>query len=293
MLGMNAASNNAVTGDLGGNLTGVDHVVICVHDLDVAQATYARLGFTLTPRGVHSVGTENHCIMLGADYIELVAVPRLHRTTQFYADFLKVGEGLAALALASPSAVHARDQIIAAGFGVTAPTDLTRSVEVDGMSATAAFGLTYLHDGQTPGARTFVCEHRTRELVWRPAFAQHVNGALGLSEITIVDEAPAAAMAPYARLFGPQYAHGEAAVRPAAGAMLQAARAQQLAARFPNLWISARPDPAVAILSVQVGDPGALTALLSANGFTPIPLPNGAIAVNALEAHGIALVFHS
>ena len=56
------------------NISGLDHVVILVRDLDAAQATYARLGLTLTPRGFHSIGTHNHCSMFGSDYVELLAV---------------------------------------------------------------------------------------------------------------------------------------------------------------------------------------------------------------------------
>ena len=53
------------------NISGLDHAVILVRDLDAAQATYARLGLTLTPRGFHSIGTHNHCIMFGSDYPSL------------------------------------------------------------------------------------------------------------------------------------------------------------------------------------------------------------------------------
>ena len=33
------------------HIRGIDHAVILVHDLDRAEDTYTRLGFTLTPRG--------------------------------------------------------------------------------------------------------------------------------------------------------------------------------------------------------------------------------------------------
>jgi catechol 2,3-dioxygenase-like lactoylglutathione lyase family enzyme len=57
-------------------ITGIDHVVIAVDDLDRAEAAYRRLGFTLSPRAVHSatMGTANHTIMLEHDYFELLAV---------------------------------------------------------------------------------------------------------------------------------------------------------------------------------------------------------------------------
>jgi len=57
-------------------ISGIDHLLVVVSDLDRAAATYRRLGFTLSPRAVHSahMGTANHTIMLERDYFELLGV---------------------------------------------------------------------------------------------------------------------------------------------------------------------------------------------------------------------------
>ena len=53
----------------------IDHVVINARDrLDEAAATYQRLGFALTPRGHHTLGSSNNLAVLGTDYIELLGV---------------------------------------------------------------------------------------------------------------------------------------------------------------------------------------------------------------------------
>ena len=84
------------------HIRGIDHAVILVRDLDRARDTYARMGFTLTPRGYHSLGSQNHCIMFGRDYIELMALPATPPAAfQYFADFLTRGEGVGALALAA------------------------------------------------------------------------------------------------------------------------------------------------------------------------------------------------
>ena len=55
----------------------LDHVVVNVRDrLDEAAATYGRLGFTLTPRGYHTLGSMNHLAIFGTDYLELIAAER-------------------------------------------------------------------------------------------------------------------------------------------------------------------------------------------------------------------------
>jgi Glyoxalase-like domain len=40
-------------------ITGIDHLVIAVPELEKAAAAYAELGFTVVPGGRHPVGTYN------------------------------------------------------------------------------------------------------------------------------------------------------------------------------------------------------------------------------------------
>ena len=52
------------------SIIGLDHVVVTVRDLDQAEHRWRELGFTISPRGLHSaaMGTANHTIMLGEDF---------------------------------------------------------------------------------------------------------------------------------------------------------------------------------------------------------------------------------
>ncbi|MEQ9568159.1 MAG: VOC family protein, partial [Pseudomonadales bacterium] len=52
----------------------IDHLVLCVNDLDAAIAAYRQLGFTVTPRANHPFGTGNALIQLNGMYIELLSV---------------------------------------------------------------------------------------------------------------------------------------------------------------------------------------------------------------------------
>jgi len=58
------------------NILGIDHAVFAVRDLDVARETFARMGFSVTPRRNHTLGSRNHCIVLGDDYLELLWLTR-------------------------------------------------------------------------------------------------------------------------------------------------------------------------------------------------------------------------
>ena len=56
-------------------ITGLDHLIVGVRDLEAARAQWARLGFNSTPRGRHlGWGTANHCLMLEEGYVELLGI---------------------------------------------------------------------------------------------------------------------------------------------------------------------------------------------------------------------------
>src|SRR5215472_6536698 len=51
----------------------LDHIVIDAREeIDRAAQRFAELGFRLTPRGRHTVGSENHLAVFATDYLELL-----------------------------------------------------------------------------------------------------------------------------------------------------------------------------------------------------------------------------
>jgi catechol 2,3-dioxygenase-like lactoylglutathione lyase family enzyme len=55
--------------------TGIDHLMICVADLEGAIAQYRRMGFDVRPGGVHpGKGTHNAIAFTDEDYLELLAI---------------------------------------------------------------------------------------------------------------------------------------------------------------------------------------------------------------------------
>ncbi len=276
------------------HLLGLDHVVIAVADLDAAQADYARMGFTLTPRGHHSIGSSNHCIMFGADYLELLASPAEppHPWRQFYTDYLAAGEGLAGIALATDSARRLYTDMLWAGFAPADPLDLSRPVAWDDGTREARFCITQLDPAKTPGVSVFACEHRTRELVWRPAWQQHANGARALAAIAMLVEDVALSAHPYARLFDTRPVEIDEGLLVNTGtAPIAFMNAAALAARLPDVVLGAHPAPAAAVLFLHVADRDAVDTVLRAGGMRPQRMPDGSIAVGADRAHGVALVF--
>lgn len=170
------------------HLQGIDHVVIAVTDLDQAQTDFQRLGFTLTPRGRHTMGSQNHCAMFPTDYFELLAVPADHPVTRYYSDFLRQGDGLAALALKTDDAKAFHAELLRDGIGCDAPVDFSRPVNLAEGVRDAAFRIAQVNIAETPGGRTFACQHFTRDVVWQPDDLIHANGAVGLQGISLLTD---------------------------------------------------------------------------------------------------------
>ena len=54
----------------------LDHVVFNVRfEMDRAESLFETVGFQLTARGYHTLGSINHLMMLTTDYLELIGLP--------------------------------------------------------------------------------------------------------------------------------------------------------------------------------------------------------------------------
>ena len=267
------------------HIRGLDHVVILVRDLDRARDTYERLGFALTPRGHHSLGSQNHCIMFERDYIELMAVPKPHPAFQYFSDFLARGEGVGAIALATDDAAAAHAEIARAGIAAEAPLALSRPVQDLGE---ARFSLVMLPPAQTPGFRTFICQHHTRDIVWRPEYQSHALGAREIAGIAVVaDDA-----SPYAAVVGGKPRRtGEGLLVETGSAPILVSGIGSIGKRLQGVSLQASAPPFVAALFIRVADRARAAAAMRRGGFSPVLLKDGSFAIGAGQANGVALVF--
>lgn len=274
------------------HILGIDHVVIATRDLDGARDSFARMGFTLTPRGVHTLGSENHCVMLGNDYFELLAVPKTHPATQYYADFLAAGDGLAAIVARTDSARGAYTEWLWSGLAPSDVVAFSRPVAAAGGARDAAFRITQLPTDRSPGGRVFCCEHLTPELVWRREWQTHANGATGLAAVAIVAADVEEVARCYERIFDTRAERiPEGLLVPTGGTPIAVATERALAKRFPGLWITGRAYPAYAALFLRVPDRDGAESVLRQGGFDPQRMPDGSVALGADQAHGVALLF--
>ena len=178
----------------------IDHVVINVRDrLDAAQAAFERLGFTLTPRGYHSLGSMNHLAMFGTDYLELIAAPAGDSGRP---EIMAAPEGLNGLVFASEDAAATQTALAASGVPVQPMMQFTRPVALPEGARDATFRTVHLLARPTGLGRLYFCQHLTRDLVWRDEWRHHANGALGVVRAVIGAHEPQSLGLLFATMFG-------------------------------------------------------------------------------------------
>jgi hypothetical protein len=178
-----------------------DHVVVNVQErMDEAEACYRRLGFTLTPRGFHTLGSINHLAVFGTDYLELIGLPPGGAGRRELMDW---PVGLNGLVFATEDADALCTALRAGGVSCETPQSFARPVTLaDGTTRDAAFRTVRLPGETTEAGRLYFCAHATRDLVWRDEWRRHANGALGVIRAVIAAEQPDALAALFSRLFG-------------------------------------------------------------------------------------------
>jgi hypothetical protein len=164
----------------------LDHVIVLVRDLGLAEAGMGRLGFRVTPRGTHSaeMGTANAtAVFRDGTYVELMTVLTETALNRSLAAILREREGLSGIAMKTADARAAAEEFEAAGIGDGAADEFSRPVGLEGGTRDAAFTIARIDPAKTPGAWVFVCQHHTPEVVWREGYLDHGNGVTGLAEV--------------------------------------------------------------------------------------------------------------
>ena len=278
------------------NIIGIDHAVVVVADLDLAAATWKRLGFTLSPRGTHSakMGSGNYTVMLDPDYIELLGVlvdTEHNRPTR---DFLaRRGEGIERIAFTAVDSAAGAEEIRARGHEPIGPIDFERPVTLpDGRVSSAQFRVFQWPIVEAPGGlRIFACQHKTRQAVWIPELMQHANGARQLRQALVVTPEPAEDAAHLSRLIdGTTQPEPDGAVTVPSGSdradFLFLTR-DQLGQRCPGVALDGLPERGAAGLVLATSDLAATASAISAVG-----IRSGAVlCVPPAAANGVLLVF--
>ncbi|MEL7696211.1 MULTISPECIES: VOC family protein [Pantoea] len=180
----------------------LDHAVINVADqLDAASELFRRLGFQLTERGHHSLGSSNHLAVFGENYLELLGYEPGKAARR--ADLWQAPLGLSGLVWKSSEADSEYQHLQRQDLDGDPPASFHRPVTLpDGAVTEARFRTVRLRPSLIPNGRSFFCQHLTPEAVWQPAWQAHPNGVRNISEFVIVAQDPALSAQVYSHLFG-------------------------------------------------------------------------------------------
>jgi hypothetical protein len=163
----------------------LDHAVInTLFEMDRAAALMSQLGFTLTPRGFHSLGSINHLMMFEGHYLELVGLPS--GTDVLRKEVLESPLGLNGLVFQADDAEACASRLRASGLAMQEPQSFSRPVTIDGVEQLARFRTARTAPDLFEAGRVYYCQHYTPELVWHPKWMSHANGCGGLSELVVV-----------------------------------------------------------------------------------------------------------
>ena len=268
----------------------LDHVVVNVRDgLDDAATLWERLGFMLTPRGHHTLGSSNHLAVFGGDYLELLGVQPGNART----DVLDWPVGLNGLVFKTYDADAAYLGLHAAGVPALPVQAFSRPVETPGGAQDAAFRTVRIERDATPAGRMFFCQHLTPALVWDGAWQRHSNGALGIARVVVAADDPAGPATLLSRMFGwnavPPRDHGASMAAGLARVDIMSPHALQ--AEFGGAAPAADGRKAwMAALTLRTASLASAAAVLAASRIPHTHGPAG-IVVPASELGGTTLVF--
>jgi len=274
-------------------ISGIDHVIVAVDDLERARMAWTRLGFSLTPRGRHlQQGTGNYCIMFARDYIELLGVVDAAQGAGGLDAVLRGGEGLRGVAFATRSGDETAAELERRGLHPTPPRDLTRQLELPEGTALPRFKLVSLPSEETPALSSFICQHLTPELVRRPQWLVHPNGVTGVAGITVMVEATEPLRAAYERLFGAGVnTTDDVLAVHVGGHRLMFATPDDVGVLYPEADIALdRALPAAVALTLRSSDLARTADHLTQWHVAHEELAGGTLIVPAAEANGALLI---
>lgn len=275
---------------------GLDHVMVLCRDLDAALDTWARLGFTVSPRGEHSgaMGTANHTITFRRDYVEIIGVLRETEHNAMTRAFLsRRGDGMERVAFLTSDAAAGLAALRARGIGGIGPTAFERTRTLPGEEPrTARFRGFWWPIEEAPGdLRLRACQHLTPDLVWQPSLIDHPNTATRIRRLELLAENPEAACVRMAELLGAGAEPiTDGAWRMSTGdgrADFEFLGHAALERRHPVLRAEALPREGVVAMAVAVADMDTAAKSIGV-AFVRSPL---AIAIVPALANGLLLLF--
>lgn len=176
---------------------GLDHPLVLARDLDATASRYEALGFAPRPLGRHPWGTSMRVVQFDKCAIELMSVYDEGLIDELAVDGFSFGrhirdhlaerEGISLLALYSEDGEGDAATVTNRGIRCNGTIEFGREVKLaDGRIDRTRTTLKILHDPRLDRLSNFIVHQHRPDLIVRPDWLVHPNGALGIEQVTIM-----------------------------------------------------------------------------------------------------------
>jgi len=145
------------------------------------------------------LGSANHLAMFATDYLELLGFGEGGANRLEIARF---PAGLNGLVFKTGDADQVHREAAAAALPVLPVQSFSRPVTIDTVTRDARFRTTRLDPDKIAMGRVYFCEHLTPDLVWRPEWQTHPNGAGTIARVVVATSDPGGTAQLFRSLFG-------------------------------------------------------------------------------------------
>jgi hypothetical protein len=272
----------------------LDHAVINVRTkIDQAADAYRRLGFTLTDRGYHTVGTCNHLAVFQNNYLELLG---FEQTKPVQTDLASGPVGLNALAFKYTDTAALQRGLAERGVPAEPSQAFSRPVALKDRTADARFEIIRLRKESSRSGILFFCRHLTPELVWRAEWQNHSNRAIAVVVIVVASTEPAQSADIFLRLAGSDGARavddGDGVAVAMGRLLVEVLTADAIRRRFGAASPTSENERMVAV-RIQTESLEAAEQVMRMNGVRPINRDAQRIVVDSADAFDTLIEFVS
>jgi catechol 2,3-dioxygenase-like lactoylglutathione lyase family enzyme len=283
---------------------GIDHLVLCVPDLEAGRSFYERIGFCMTPLAYHPFGTANTLAQMQGCFLEVLGVADAsliseHEAYQFSfgaynRDFLEYAPGLSMLVYEIDDARAAQKAFVRRGLDTYEPFDFSRKATLpDGSEVTVGFSLAFVTHPDMPRSVFFFCQQHAPEHFWKEEYQRHPNTAQSVEEVVMVADDPGRYVEFFEKLHGSDNTRTDDDFVQAStprGLVTMVTRATFEARFGVQCQVYANEGPRFAAFVVGVSDMKTVRQRLVTSG-VPHVARSGSIVIAGADAFGVLIEF--